>query len=350
MAGGVARLRARVRHFVLACLDGLIAGAAVWLALALRFDGRIPASYNSQLTIIIPLFIGIRLVSFWMLGLYRVLWRYASIRELLFGGLAVVVGSIVLFVVDWVSPGVNLPRSVYAIEALLFAVGTGSVRVFVRLRRSMRLSNERANRRTRVLIVGAGDAGAMLVQEFEKLPHLNVDIVGLVDDDVTKINRHLGRVRVLGRRYEVAEIVRRYRVDQIIIAMPSVSQNVIQETINLCKETGAQLKILPSLPELMVGHVRIQDVRDVQIEDLLRREPVKTDLSLISGYLRGRRVLVTGAGADSPGGTEPASGAVASCQRPPTPWPSSGPRFRSNLRGSVRGSAGRTGWPAPPHT
>ena len=78
--------------------------------------------------------------------------------------------------------------------------------------------------------------------------------------------------------------------------MPSVPQRVIQETINLCKDTGAQLKILPPLPALMVGNVRVQDVRDVQIEDLLRREPVKTDLSLISGYLRGRRVLVTGAG------------------------------------------------------
>src|SRR5690606_4625761 len=106
----------------------------------------------------------------------------------------------------------------------------------------------------------------------------------------------LGGVRVLGRRDQVGELVRRYRVDQIIIAMPSVPQRVIQETINLCKDTGAQLKILPPLPALMVGHVRVQDVRDVQIEDLLRREPVKTDLSLISGYLRGRKVLVTGAG------------------------------------------------------
>lgn len=281
---------------MLSCLDGLIAAVALWLALVLRFDGRVPDTYTQQLTLVIPLFVCVRLVSFWVFGLYRVLWRYASVRELLVGGLAILAASIVLFVGDWLNPSVNLPRSVYAIEALLFALGAGSIRIFARLRRIIRPSKERTPRRTRVLIIGAGDAGAMLVQEFEKQPHLGVDVVGLVDDDVTKINRQLNGVRVLGRRDQVGELVRRYRVDQIIIAMPSVPQRVIQETINLCKDTGAQLKILPPLPALMVGNVRVQDVRDVQIEDLLRREPVKTDLSLISGYLRGRRVLVTGAG------------------------------------------------------
>src|SRR5690606_41800582 len=122
--------------------------------------------------------------------------------------------------------------------------------------RSTRHAKKRMPRRTRVLSKGAADAGAMLVQECEKHPHRGVDVVGLVDDDVTKINRQLNGVRVLGRRDQVGELVRRYRVDQIIIAMPSVPQRVIQETINLCKDTGAQLKILPPLPALMVGNVR----------------------------------------------------------------------------------------------
>src|SRR5690606_67125 len=166
-------------------------------------------------------------------GLYRVLWRYASVRESLFGGGAIPAASIVLFVGDWLNPSVNLPRSVYAIEALLFALGAGSIRIFARLRPRIRPSQERTPRRTRVPTSGAGGAGAMLVQEFEKQPHLGVEVVGLVDDDVTKINRQLNGVRVLGRRDQVGELVRRYRVDQIIIAMPSVPQRVIQETINM---------------------------------------------------------------------------------------------------------------------
>lgn len=100
---------------MLGCLDGLIAAVAVWLALVLRFDGRVPNTYTQQLTLVIPLFVCVRLVSFWVFGLYRVLWRYASVRELLFGGVAILAASIVLFLVDWMSSSINLPRSVYAI-------------------------------------------------------------------------------------------------------------------------------------------------------------------------------------------------------------------------------------------
>lgn len=276
-------MRGSVRHLVLGCSDGLIAAVAVWLAFLLRFDGQVPGTYTRQFGLVIPLFVGVRLISFWACGLYRVLWRYASLRELLLGGVAILAASVVLFVVDGATSAINLPRSIYVIEALLFASGSASVRVLARLRRNGRLAKRGSPRRTRVLIVGAGDAGAMLVQEFEKQPHLGVDVVGLVDDDVTKLNRNLSGVRVLGRRDQVGELVRRHRVDQIIIAMPSVPSHVIQETINLCEDTGAKLKILPPLPAMMVGNVKVQDVRDVQIEDLLRREPVKTDLSLVSG-------------------------------------------------------------------
>lgn len=288
-------MKSRVRHLVLGCLDALVGVMAVWLALYLRFDGRIPLAYSQQLPAVALLFVLVRLTALWFFGIYRSLWRYASVPELFRAAAAIVAGSAVLFALGNFSSLMDLPRSVYVIEALLFAFGTGGIRMLARLRRHG-LARHRAPHRTRVLIIGAGDAGAMLVREFERQPHLGIDVVGLVDDDVSKLNRRLGSVRVLGSREQVPELVQRLGVDQIIIAMPSVEPGIVQETINICKETGAQLKILPPLPELMTGHVRVQDVRDVQIEDLLRREPVRTDLSLISGYLRGKRVLVTGAG------------------------------------------------------
>ncbi len=151
-------------------------------------------------------------------------------------------------------------------------------------------------RHKRVLIVGAGDAGFMLVREFEQQPHLGVHVVGLVDDDVTKINRTMGGVPVLGRHAEIPDIVKRHAVERIIIAMPSAGADVLRETMAICRDTDAELKTLPPVGELVAGRVRAQDVRDVRIEDLLRREPVATDLSAISGYLHGKRVLVTGAG------------------------------------------------------
>ena len=134
------------------------------------------------------------------------------------------------------------------------------------------------------------------MREFENQPWLGVKVVGLVDDDASKMNRSLHGVRVVGRRSEIPSLVRKYQANQVIIAMPSAPPKVIQETIELCKKSEAQVRILPPINDMIAGKVRAQDVRDVDIEDLLRREPVRTDLEAIAGYLRGRRVLVTGAG------------------------------------------------------
>lgn len=288
-------MRARLRHIILGCLDAAMAAFAIGLALYLRFDGAIPAQYAGQLSAVVPLFVVVRMAGLWAFGTYRSLWRYATMKEALIATVAIAVGSAVLFLMDKWSSLMTLPRSVYIIETMIFVIGAGVPRLAVRLRRTV-LQGGHRGRGTRALIVGAGDAGAMLVREFEQQVHLGMHVVGLIDDDVTKVDRQLGGVKVLGTRDEIADIVRRKRVERVIIAMPSVEPDVVRETMNLCKGLGVELKTLPPLRELVAGRVRAQDVRDVKIEDLLRREPVTTDLHSISGYLRGRRVLVTGAG------------------------------------------------------
>ncbi len=287
--------KGRVRYAALLLLDASMAAFAVSAALHLRFDGNVPSIYWSQLPTIIPLFVVVRIASLWAFRAYTSLWRYATLREALAGGAGVALGSVLLFTLAMTTSVIRLPRSVFAIEALLFAFAAGAPRFAVRWRRAW-IQKASGQRGKRVLIVGAGDAGSMLVREFERQPHLGVHVVGLVDDDVTKINRELGGVRVLGRRRDIPDIVKRYGVERIIIAMPSAGADVIRETMAICRQTDAELKTLPPVGELVAGQVRAQDVRDVRIEDLLRREPVATDLTAISGYLRGKRVLVTGAG------------------------------------------------------
>lgn len=288
-------MRSRFRHVVLAGIDVCVIALALWTALLIRFDGEIPAVYLQALTTAAPLLIIVRLVTFYLFGLYRSLWRYAGVREVLAVIGAVISGTVVFYGLNWAFQLFNLPLSAYAIELMATTLGIGGVRLLVRLRRIVH-SAAPSERRTRALIVGAGDAGSLLVREFENQPWLGVKVVGLVDDDASKMNRSLHGVRVVGRRSEIPSHVRKYQANQVIIAMPSAPPKVIQETIELCKKSEAQVRILPPINDMIAGKVRAQDVRDVDIEDLLRREPVRTDLEAIAGYLRGRRVLVTGAG------------------------------------------------------
>jgi FlaA1/EpsC-like NDP-sugar epimerase len=148
----------------------------------------------------------------------------------------------------------------------------------------------------RVLIAGAGEAGAMVLRELRANPQMGLIPVGFVDDDPAKQNMLIHRIRVLGDRIAIPTLVRQHRVDQVIIAMPSASGKAIRTLLGVCEAAGVRTRTIPGMYELLGGNVSISQLRDVQIEDLLRREPVKTDTAQVTALLRGRRVLVTGAG------------------------------------------------------
>ena len=147
-----------------------------------------------------------------------------------------------------------------------------------------------------VLIIGAGDGGVLVARELRNHYRDEVHIVGFIDDDLKKQNKQIFGFPILGQRHSIPQVVREYRVEEVVIAMPSVKRSVLREIVAICQETHAKIKILPGVFDLIDGNVTVNEIRDVQVEDLLSREPVQLDLDGIAGYIADKVVLVTGAG------------------------------------------------------
>ncbi|RLT43844.1 MAG: polysaccharide biosynthesis protein [Chloroflexi bacterium] len=261
--------------------------------------------YADGLVFYTLLSIGLRLLVFQRMGLYRRFWRYASIEELGRIAWAVVLSTLLLLCIVLASrlplvaafgfPLWNFPRSVVLIDGLLLLLGVGGIRFSVRLATRWQ-PFARGVQVRRVLVVGAGDAGAMIVREMRQNPSLGLEPVGFIDDDPTKQNVRIHDVPVLGTRSDIPMAAQEYKVSQVIIAMPTATGVTIREIVRICDQTGVRARIMPGLGELLDGRVTLKQVRDVRIEDLLRREPVQTDVEAVAGLLRGKRVLVTGGG------------------------------------------------------
>ncbi|HHV56943.1 MAG TPA: polysaccharide biosynthesis protein [Firmicutes bacterium] len=302
--GGDAVVKRVLRTLVLALADALVVNLALLCSLWLRFDGYIPLSFLRTGWRLAPWVTGIYLFSFYLFGLYRRLWRYASVGDLVAIALSALAGgavtaSLTLFLM--VERSFLLPRSVLAFWPVLVVAFVGAVRLLIRLAYEYRLPAVRVEKGKAVLIVGAGDAGAAVVREFrnhDRIPGNGADMrpIGFVDDDPAKQGQHLLGFPVLGRRKDIPDLVRAYGVAEIIIAMPSVRGKAIKEIVEICRGTGAKLRIIPGMYDLMEGKVRVDPIRPVQVEDILGREPVKVDVPSIAGYLAGQTVLVTGAG------------------------------------------------------
>jgi FlaA1/EpsC-like NDP-sugar epimerase len=221
------------------------------------------------------------------------LWRYASINELLTICGAVTVSSLILFVYTFAIE-LKLPRSVH-ILSWFFNIGfIGASRLVLRIAYYFR--QKRIEQAAKVLIVGAGDAGAMIAREINHRYYDTKRLIGFIDDDRYKNKQRMFGVKVLGNRKDIRRVVSEHGINEIIIAMPSAGRSIIREIIHECKQTKCILKTLPGIYELIDGAVTIQQLRNVEVEDLLGRDPVKLDVEQIAGYLKGKRVLVTGAG------------------------------------------------------
>jgi FlaA1/EpsC-like NDP-sugar epimerase len=233
-------------------------------------------------------------------GLYNHWWRYVSIGDMWSAARAVAFGSLVAFVAIFlIEPveGVRLPRSVFLIDALLLlALITGArllARTFI----------ERPGRRGLVargkeaLIVGAGDAGQLIIKEMLKNRALGYTPIGLVDDDTRKSNLRLHGVRVLGTTADLPHLLSDNKPDEVIIAIPSAAGETRQRIVNACRDAGVAVKTLPAVHELITGDLYLaRQLREVQVEDVLGREAVELDVASIASYLTGETVLVTGAG------------------------------------------------------
>jgi len=277
------------------CIDALFIALALLLALVLRFEGDLSgqyAQYVNNAVYLLPYYIILTLVFMYIFRLYHRMWQYASIGEL-YGILKATTTSSVLMVLCIYTIDLpHLPRSVYILTWLLISGFIGGSRLGWRILRDY-IINQKNNQGKNTLIIGAGDGGAMVARELLNNSSLNLTPVGFIDDSRFKQNLTVYDVPVLGRRRDIPTIVKEYQVEEIIIAIPSASGRIIREIMDICRQTQARVRIFQGTSELLVDKYNF---REVQMEDLLRREPVQLNLNKISGYIQNKTVLVSGAG------------------------------------------------------
>lgn len=292
-----------MRHLLLplflGSLDIISAIIAALVSIYLRFDGNlIPQNYLSMLVGQLPFFVMITIVSFFLFKLYSRVWRYAGSSELLAIVGANFAGAICWFIFSVLVEAV-LPRSIYILTALVLTFFVGGTRLSLRVYSYLTSKPQyiqRTQKLNKVLVIGAGDAGAMLAREIERYHSGKRKIIGFIDDDRDKQGKTMFGIRVLGSRYDIEQVVADTDANEIIIAMPSVKGKEIKEIIDVCKNTNCKLTILPGVYEIIEGTVSVNQLRTVEVEDLLGRDPVKLDTKNVSAYITGKVVLITGAG------------------------------------------------------
>lgn len=292
-----------MRHLLLplflGSLDIISAIIAALVSIYLRFDGNlIPQNYLSMLVGQLPFFVMITIVSFFLFKLYSRVWRYAGSSELLAIVGANFAGAICWFIFSVLVEAV-LPRSIYILTALVLTFFVGGTRLSLRVYSYLTSKPQyiqRTQKLNKVLVIGAGDAGAMLAREIERYHSGKRKIIGFIDDDRDKQGKTMFGIRVLGSRYDIEQVVADTHANEIIIAMPSVKGKEIKEIIDVCKNTNCKLTILPGVYEIIEGTVSVNQLRPVEVEDILGRDPVKLDTKNVSAYITGKVVLITGAG------------------------------------------------------
>lgn len=287
-------MRRRLVSFILMAIDMVIVALVPFIALLIRFDGIGDNAYFNMILSNLLAVVGIRLAIFYLFGMYNRLWKYASISELVAIVSAVTVSSVIIFTFTSIM-GIIWPRSLHLLSWLICILLVGLSRLALRLYSFFRYHyTNRPN--TNVLIVGAGDAGAVIAKEIRHTFAGTKKIIGFIDDDKYKQKQLLLGYPILGMRENIQTVVDAYSVDEIIIAMPSVSGGIIRDIAQQCKATGCKVQIVPGIYELIDGNVSLSQLRDINLEDLLRRDPVRLNTAEIAGYLKEQRVLVTGAG------------------------------------------------------
>lgn len=302
----MSRWRKRLQHWQvvsagLIIYDSLAIAAAYFAALWFRFDCRfsmIPFNYLESYYYFIPIYIILTLIIFWKNHLYNSIWRFASYDELLRMVIATV-GSFLIQCVGTVILTERMPLSYYVFGIIIQFILTLGIRFsyrFILLERSRRASAQKQTSAKRVLIVGAGEAGQMIMRDIRKAKEAEDLVSCFIDDNPNKWGRLIDGVPVEGGRDEIFACVKKYQIDKIFLAIPSATAEQKRDILNICKETDCELKNLPGMYQLYNGEVTVAQMRDVSIEDLLGREPIRVNMDEIHSYLHGKRVLITGAG------------------------------------------------------
>jgi FlaA1/EpsC-like NDP-sugar epimerase len=294
--------RYQIRNRLMFPADLFLIGVAALGSFALRTDlGPLFDFYLPQAYWLLGISLLVKPVVFFLFGLYRRLWVYASTQELRLIVLAVTTSSVLVSVIVVILRAVqvlpNFPRSTLPIDWLLSLVLIGGLRFSMRILADTQTASTRGYPRSRrVLVVGAGDAGALVVREMQKNPALPLTPICLLDDDLNKQKQQIHGVPVVGTLDDMARTVALRRIDEVIIAIPSAPGSVVRKVADTCRLKGIPFRTMPGIYELIGGKVNVSRLREVDISDLLRREPAQIDNRQIGAFLGNRRVLITGAG------------------------------------------------------
>ena len=288
----------RVRMLVFMAADICTVCLASFLGLFIRFDmnlERIPMEYVEPVLYYLPFYLAATLVVFFLFRMYSTMWSVAGVREAghIIGacGLASLIQIAGMLMLE-----MKVPRSYYVLSFFALCACEGLVRLSYRIFTSIRLPGSVKASDRRVLIAGAGTSGAVILKEMLTSQYAQGHVVCFVDDDKNKVGKILNGVPIAGKREDIPGLVEKYKVDEIYIAMPSAPAKDRKEIIEICRETGCSVKILPGIYQLLNGEVSVGKLREVEIEDLLGREPVRVNIDEILDYVRGKVVLVTGGG------------------------------------------------------
>jgi FlaA1/EpsC-like NDP-sugar epimerase len=290
------------RRVLIVCAHVLLIPLAYYAAYAIRFDFRVPPAEWRAFLATLPYLLAIRLIVFARYGLFRGYWMHVGLRDLVDLGVATTLSTTLfvafLYVFGWPRA---LPRSVFILDWLSVVFLSGGLRFLARAFREGQLPMQGMRGTRRTLLIGAGEAAEMLLRQLlhdgrGNGSHEALGVVGLIDDNPDTHGRALHGVPVLGGTTDLEDLVHQHRIQLIVIAIRSATAEQMRRIVQRCTATGTEFKIIPSLQDLLDGRAGIGQLREVQIEDLLGREPVHLDLAQVRADLEGRSVLITGAG------------------------------------------------------
>ena len=278
-------------------IDISLAGVASFLAFWVRLDGML-SSYVTSLYYYSIAALCVKLILILGFRTHQQVWRHSSIQDLFslikLCGIFIMVQSTLLFLFStWIS----IPRSIPTLDGIATLVLLGAMRLIWRYYGEKDLFFYRHSDEFRqIIIIGAGEAGAMIAKVMLKHPEAGMKPIGFLDDDLSKYDQKIMGLPVFGNIQKLTDVAGNHKVDEIIIAIPSAPGNITREVVNIAQKAGLPFRIIPGLYEVVSGNVSISSIREIKVEDLLKRDPIRLDLANIASYLQGKTILVTGAG------------------------------------------------------
>jgi FlaA1/EpsC-like NDP-sugar epimerase len=293
------RIQLLVRRFFLFLTDTFLLNACVYLSLIMRFDVGIvsiePQYISNYVENVLPYTI-MSLLIFWLFRLYHSLWQYASIAEVYRIAEACIIVEVVHFLSNKIM-GNMLPRSCYFNAAIYLIIAICASRFMYRMIRTVLNKYRNIKTSNNVMIIGAGEATNVIMREIQNSSYLaNSNIACIIDDDRRKVGKYIRGVKVIGTRDKIKEAAKLYDIDEIIFAIPSASNEIKRDILNICKETDCTLKILPGVYQMVDGEINVNSIRNVDVLDLLGRDPIEVDIESIMDYVKDKVIMVTGGG------------------------------------------------------